>query len=436
MLKPKVGFTVIFHPQEVGAKEAPTLLHRYCQVLSDLDLEVVKPDEPLHDAKTVVQTGKTFRDSQVDVICVLLATWSSDELILDLLEEWNVPIILWGLPGIHTGSLCGAQQINCVLKELNRPCKFAYRHDESALQEITVYSRAAALMARLRKAKLGLVGYRADGMTETAFDEFELKGTLGPRIVHMDVGKLRDMIEKVAESKALNMWEDIKSEVGKVHVREEDGLYSAKAYFALKEFIEEQSLSGVTIKCVYDFMGRVCLAFSILSEQGIVCGCEGDINGLVAMLMLYELTGTPVNNTDLLAVHEEDNTAAFSHCGSSGFSLAVKMGDIALEPVRLAEEGLCVLFPARPGKVTLVNLVGRRGTYRMCTIRAEAVHTDMIFPGNPARVRLPVAIKEFLDIIAREGLGHHWMIGYGDVSKELTQLGELMGLKTMSIEQS
>jgi len=57
----------------------------------------------------------------------------------------------------------------------------------------------------------------------------------------------------------------------------------------------------------------------------------------------------------------------------------------------------------------------------------------MIFPGNPARIRLPVPTREFLEIVPKEGLGHHWMIGYGDVSKELIQLGQSIGMRTILI---
>ncbi len=433
MLKPKVGFTVEYHPQEVGAEEAPGLLTKYCQVLRKLGLEVTKAKEPLHDIETAAQTGSLFRENQADVICVLLATWSSDELILDLLEHCDVPMIVWGLPGIHTGSLCGAQQITCVLKELDKPHRFVYREDESALQDIMAYARAAALFRKLGMVRLGLVGYRAEGMTETAFDEFALKETIGPRVVHVDKGELRGMIGEIPDSKALKLWEDIKLKVGAVRVKEEDGLRSAKAYFALKKIINENSLSGVTVKCAYDFMGVVCLAFSLLGDEGIVGGCEGDVNGLAAMLMLHELTGSPVHNTDLLSVYEENHSSVYSHCGSGAFSLAEKKEDIALEPVRLANEGLCVLFPGRPGKVTLVNLVGRKGTYRMSIVKGEAVRTELVFPGNPVKVVLPVSVDEFLETVAREGIGHHWMVGYGDVSSELVQLGQLLGIKTVLI---
>jgi L-arabinose isomerase len=151
------------------------------------------------------------------------------------------------------------------------------------------------------------------------------------------------------------------------------------------------------------------------------------------MLMLYELTGSPANNTDLLAVHEEDNTILFSHCGSSGFSIAEKKDAISLRPVRLAHKGVCVLFPGKPGKVTLVNLVGRQETYRMCIVSGEAISTEMEFPGNPVRVRMPIKIHEFLRLVAEEGFGHHWMIGYGEVRSELEQLASLNGVRTVSV---
>jgi L-fucose isomerase-like protein len=432
MFKPKMGFTVIYHPQEVGAERSGDLLSKYSQILRGFHLDIVKT-EPLHDERTATEIGKKFRDEQVDVICLLLATWSSDEIVMDLLEECDVPIIVWGLPGIHTGSHCGAQQINCVLREINKPCKSVYKDDASTLQEIVSYSKAAALMKRLRKTRLGLIGYRINGMTETAFDEFGLKEVFGTRIVHMDIGKLEKIIKNIRESEAIELWERVKTQVGEVLVNEEAGLFSAKAYFALKKFISENFLSGITVKCVYDFMGRVCLPFSLLSEEGIVGGCEGDINGTLAMLMLHELTGKSVNNTDFLEVYSDDNTAVFSHCGSTGFSLAQSMKDISFKPIRLAEEGLCVLFPTKPGNVTLVNLVGRKGTFRMCIVKAEAIKTDLVFPGNPTRIRLPVPTDEFLKIIAREGIGHHWMIGYGDVSRELTEFADLVGIKAINI---
>jgi len=433
MLKPKVGLAVIYHPYEEGAEDAPNLFSKTLSTLKNLGLDVIPAESLVHDGKTAIEAGKKFRKEQVDLLCLPLATWSSDCTVLEMLEQIDVPVITWAFPGVNTGSLCGVQQFDCVLKELGKEYKFVYGDNEDAYREILAYSRAAALRKKLRNTRIGLIGYRIPGMTEVVFDEYSLKSIFGPRIIHMGINDLEEQTEKISFKDVKALWEEVKKIVGKVTADENECVYSIKVYLALKKFIEENNLSGIATECYPKLMGQVCLAHSLLSEDGIVAACEGDVNSALAMLMLYELTGSPVHNTDLLAVYKEDNSILFSHCGSGGFSLAERMEDIELGPVRLAHKGVCVLFTAKPGKVTLVNLVGRENTYRMCVVEGEAVHTEMVFPGNPIRVKIPIDVNAFLKVIAREGFGHHWMIGYGNVGTELKHLASLTKVKIVSI---
>jgi L-fucose isomerase-like protein len=245
----------------------------------------------------------------------------------------------------------------------------------------------------------------------------------------MGVEELLQGIQKVPAKRAQSKWDEVKTRVGKVTASEDEGLNSVKAYFALKRFVEEHGLSGLATECYPNLMGQVCLAHALLGEEGIVAACEGDINSAVVMLMLYELTGRPVHNTDLLAVNEQGGSAIFSHCGSGSFCLAERKSDIVLGPVRLAHRGVCVLFPSRRGEVTLVNLVGGRETYRMCVVSGRASTTKMVFPGNPIRVKMPVGIGKFLGTIAKSGFGHHWMMGYGHVEQELKYFCKVTGVE-------
>jgi len=435
MLKSKIGFFMLCHPLEEGREEAPELFQRALLKLKKLNLDVIADDEIVENENSAHRAAEKFKKENIDVICVVEGTWSSDYLVLDILEEVDVPIITWGLPGIRKGSLCGIQQLNCVLTELKKPYKFIYGDvdEEEPYRIIESYAKAAALQRKLRKILLGLVGYRIKGMTEVTFDELELKSLLGPRIVHFGLNELEDEINKVSNKEAERIWVKVKEEVGSVNANDKEGLNSVKAYLALKKWVKKKNLLGLAVECYPDWMGRVCLAYSLLGEEGIPGSCEGDINSLVAMLMLSSLTGSPVHNTDLLIPYKEDNSILFSHCGSGGFSLAEDKEKISLSPVRLANKGVCVLFPAKPGPVTLVNLVGRKDTYRMCIVKGEAVKTEMVFAGNPVRVRFPIPVNKFLDIVAENGFGHHWMIGYGDVKEELEDFCKLVGLRYISI---
>jgi hypothetical protein len=93
------------------------------------------------------------------------------------------------------------------------------------------------------------------------------------------------------------------------------------------------------------------------------------------MKVLMYLSGQPVHDIDPLYLYEEDNSILGSHCGCGSFSLTSSKNHITLANVRLANKGVCVLFPSRPGIVTMANLVGRKGTYRMAVLEGEAIET-------------------------------------------------------------
>jgi L-fucose isomerase-like protein len=161
--------------------------------------------------------------------------------------------------------------------------------------------------------------------------------------------------------------------------------------------------------------------------------CEGDVNGALGMLLLTKLTGQPVHNTDLLDPVPTDNAIVFSHCGSGGFSLASSPAAVTLGPVRLVNSGLCARFAARPGPVTLINIVASGDNYRMAALFGEASETEMVFPGNPMRVRFGTDYRRILSWIAEEGLGHHWMAAYGDLRPELGHLATMTGFDWLSL---
>ena len=168
-------------------------------------------------------------------------------------------------------------------------------------------------------------------------------------------------------------------------------------------------------------MGCACLAASLLADEGVPVGCEGDVNGAMGMLMLQSLTGRPTHNTDWLDPLP-DGSVVFTHCGSGSYSLAERQEDITLANVRLMHRGVCSLFTAKPGPVTLVNLMPRGAGYQLAVMEGEALSTDMVFPGNPLRVQFGRPVQETVDWIHDEGIGHHWMAGYGRVGEELRAL--------------
>ena len=123
LIKPRLGVCVTMSPLEVGANEAENILREAISYLEKLNLELVVAKDVVCDDKTVAAAMSKFKEKEIDLLCLIEATWSEDYLVTDMLRQIDVPVIIWALPGIHTGSLCGSQQLCSVLKELDMKYK-------------------------------------------------------------------------------------------------------------------------------------------------------------------------------------------------------------------------------------------------------------------------------------------------------------------------
>lgn len=426
---PKIGLCCVLSPIEENADSAPDIFEKALRKLKANDkFEIMIANEFVKDIATARSVGKQFKKEEVDVVCVKLVTWSSDELVLDMNAECEVPFVFWAYSNITAGSLCGAQQFNMVFKELNKQCAFVYNDDESALEKIEVYSKCVALKNKLKKAKFGIVGNRTQGMAEVIYDEFSIKEVFGARIRSVNIDTLKCIVNEFTDASGRTIWQEIKNKAGKVSVSDPEGIRSVNTYLALKKIIKQEKLDGIAIECYPNFMGEVCLAFSMLADEGIPGACEGDINSAILMYMLMMFSEQAIHDIDPLFLFEEDNSLLGSHCGSGSFALANSKEQIELAKVRLANKGLCVLFPSKPGKVTLANLVGRKGTFRLSVLVGEATETGMAFPGNPIKIKLPIPIETFLEVVEEYALGHHWIVAYGDYEAYLRRIALLLGI--------
>ncbi|MHB9134365.1 MAG: hypothetical protein ACYDBB_25110 [Armatimonadota bacterium] len=428
-MEPRIGLLVISSPLEVGADQAAVILARAVEIIARQGLCAVAP---AHVDSTSAARAAAAGYREVDALCVIAATWSEDSLVQDILVQLpaGLPVIAWALPSLHTGSLCGTQQLCCVLKELGVYYRFIYGEldDPTVTGKLVQIAQAAGARRALRQARIGRIGSRMAGMGEVAVDELELRRLFGTRLVERGLGWLAEQAAAADADTAAALWENTCQRAGQVHVPDAEGITAMRYYLALRDFARDESVSALTVECYPTLMGRVCLPFSLLAEDDIVGACEGDVHGALAMRLLSWFTGGPVHNTDLLADDPADNTIIFSHCGSGALCLAGCKVDIVLNSCRLMDVGVTPHFPGRPGRVTLLNLVGRRGTYRMGVLTGEAVPTEVVFPGNPVKVRLDAPLAPVLAEIAETGLGHHWMIGEGDVAGTISEFCRLLDI--------
>jgi len=439
-MQTKLGLITVASPLEVGADKAGYVLSALAERLAEGawdGLEVLPFKTPLLDPEKAREAGEYFRREGVAAVCCAATSWFEDYLVLDMLEEWGCPLILWALPGMETGSLCGMQQLAYMLKVLEVPLCFIFDEiaSQDALNKALAYAKTASVRQKLRRAKIGYLGHRVEGMTETTASELALKKVFGVRVVGIDMDVFLKKVEEVPPESVQDAWEELKRSVGKVSCKDDAGIYALRVYEAFRDIITQRNLDAVAAGCYPNLMGRVCLAASLLADEGIPLACEGDVNGALGMLILTALSGKPTHNTDFLDPIPSANTIVFSHCGSGSFSLADGgKKSVELAPVRLMDEGVCCLFTPAPGPTTLINIVPTSQGYKIGMLYGDAVKTDMVFPGNPLRVRFSSPYKQIIQWIVDEGLGHHWMAVQCDVRDMIRDLCNMLNCPLTAME--
>ena len=76
----------------------------------------------------------------------------------------------------------------------------------------------------------------------------------------------------------------------------EELLRAMRLYKAIRRVCKEENLDALTLSCfslIQSLKTTGCLALSLLNDEGIPAGCEGDLQSIMTLLMVKELIGKP-----------------------------------------------------------------------------------------------------------------------------------------------
>ena len=408
----------------------------------------------LHDGGVIFTTegakdaAKLFTEQGCDLLVVAFGTFADAGPAMTLAQAVDMPMVLWSPaePISETGRLrlnafCGANLAGNALVGVDRPFKFVYGspEDPRAVRELQLRIRVAAVAKTLRQARIGLFGGRPDGYYACNFDEMELRRVVGAQMEYFSIPQLRARAEQASPEAKEAFVSKLKARtVGmeKLEPKQVDG--TAATYAAVRGMVEEKGLNSVAIRCWPEFFDdyghAVCGAVGQLTDDGIMAGCEADVNGAVTMMAQHYFTDEPTFIADVVAIDEEQNSWILWHCGGQPVSLASpqRPAEAAYQPNRRL--ALAVWFGAKPGPVTVARLSFQRGHYRMLVMRGEVLDQPPRYSmGASAMVRLEgnavAAAKQMVEM----GFEHHVVMSYGDVSEEMVALAEAWGIEVVRL---
>ena len=206
-------------------------------------------------------------------------------------------------------------------------------------------------------------------------------------------------------------------------------LFRAAVYhLVLEKYVKENGSDWITVNCLSELISKTkatpCLSFSILNDKGIVATCEADPTEMLLHYLLTHIASKPVFFNDP-TVNEKDGTLILAHCTSPTKMLGYDKPQLKYE-VRTHHESNYGATPKPFYEKGLVTIAGLSFNLdKMIIITGEVVGSPRL---RICRAQVEVKVKDATKIL-EDWQGFHWVMVYGDYTRELTHLCKITGIK-------
>ena len=361
-----------------------------------------------------------------DFSLIFIATGGVERMVIQHFESLPRPAIL--LADGMQNSLAAALEISTWLR--GRGIKSEILHGElsETIKRIFVLHSDFQAQLQLKGMRIGVIGTPASWLIASNADYLLAKRRWG--IEYVDIP-----LERVCERYNHTTADEVGDACAQLAARAlacrdatpEDMLKAMRLYHALKAVIREENLSAITLSCfrLVEMTGTTgCLALALLNDEGIVAGCEGDLQSVFTMLVVKALTGKPCFMANPSMINARTNEIVLSHC-----TVGLRQTEQFIIRNHFETEssiGIQGILPT--GDVTLVKCGGESLDEYYLSTGTLTENTNYInMCRTQVRVRLNTPAKYFL----QNPLGNHHILLFGNYEIMLNEFLQLNSCKRM-----
>ena len=223
----------------------------------------------------------------------------------------HLPKIVTMIADGRNNSLAAALEILTYLGNNGMEGRIVHgTNDEIVSTLVETYGRTSL------QGRIGLFGQPSDWLIASGVDRDFLRQRYGIETIDIDLKRVEDGIKNASKDEAEKIAQDMLKRAKTVREPSSaDMIEAAKAYLAIKHICQEERLDAMTIRCfdiVKSCCTTSCLALAMLNDEGIVAGCEGDMQTLLSMFLAKRLCGEAafMANPSQLT----DETSMLAHC--------------------------------------------------------------------------------------------------------------------------
>ena len=245
-----------------------------------------------------------------DLALVFIASGGTEGLFVNHYAQLPKPLVL--LTDGKANSLAASLEISSWIRQQNDTCRILHDDPEQIVDAI----QALQLRTLMQGQRIGVLGTPSDWLVSSNVNRAEALARWGTTFIDIPISRVEEYFaEEKAEDAEAEADKFIAGAVKMVEPNKEEVVKAVRLYHAIRRLVHEEQLNAVTVRC-FDLIGSChttgCLALSLLNDEGIIAGCEGDLPSVFTMLLSKRLTGADAFMANPSRIRDKE--VLFAHC--------------------------------------------------------------------------------------------------------------------------
>lgn len=247
---------------------------------------------------------------------LFIATGGTEGIVVKEYDKLPKPTVL--LTDGKANSLAASLELACWIRQKGDKCQIIHGDMTQVVKSLKALKREDLRgNGILKDLRIGVIGEPSDWLVSSDVDYQYAQETWGVKYVDIKLSEVErlyadDISDTTAETdafinKAERCIEPNREEIGKAF----------RLYHALRHIADDYQLDALTIQCfslIPTTHTTGCLALSLLNDEGIVAGCEGDLQSIFTLLLAKKATGIDGFMANPAKIDTAENSLIIAHC--------------------------------------------------------------------------------------------------------------------------
>jgi len=389
----------------------------FAQSAARLGITLERHPDPVDPSGGLEEVIRKIQSQPPDAVLIHIEHLNSWGLAAKIISGGGVPAIVFAPVGMaFTGHV----------KDISRQRGV---HVISSLETRAVEQAMRMVRAKRQFAESRLLVLAGKERKESTLEN------LGTKVRHIPRSSLNELFAKMPETgEAREVASKMRRGARKtVEPTEQDTLNAARSYLTAKRLLRDEESNAITSDCLGMVQTKVvptppCMAASLFQDAGVTYGCEADVFGAISLMFSSYLFDKPGFMNDPVP-ETVKNLLIAAHCVSptllNGF-------DKPAEPYILrshSESNIGVSLQVLWREGQPVTLVRFKNPNELIVDTGKVVSNVDTPPAGGCRTSFEIVMDKVED--ARDVLGFHQVVFYGDHRRDVEAFCQMYGIKAI-----